>query len=165
MIKKFAMSAFALAVAFALAAPEAAAYQQACMFGKAGIGYYAKFRLVWGVPPEAEVWRRAAFGFPVEGVSAGGFASAGATHWSPDFRLGARACVNLDEVPAGQRFVVQVRDYPVNSLAFFCRGWENDRGRERIGVLTKSPDNRGKTLQLDAWGSRLAPACRPVRVE
>lgn len=167
MINKIAIAVFALASV--LAAPQAAAYEQVCMFGKPGIGYYAKFRLVWGVPHEDEIWRKAKLRFPQSGtgnnLAAGGFHSRGATHWSPDFHLGGRKCVNLDEVPEGQNFLVQVQDYPINSAAFWCVGWENDRGRRQIGVLTNSAENRGKTLHMDAWGSRYAPLCRPVRVE
>lgn len=165
MIKKLTMLAFVCASVWA---GPAAAYEQVCVFGKDGIGYQAKFRLIWGVPPENKVWRQAELGFPWESDNAnisGGFASGGATHWSSLFRLNTRKCVNLDQIPRDSRFVVQVRDYPAARPPFFCNGWENDRGKDRIGVFVNGREEEGKTLVVDAWGSIHTPRCMPSRVE
>ena len=166
-VKRFA--ALVLAVMLMIApSPDAAAYGQVCVKGIAGIGFAGKFRLVWGVPDEDTVWRKIDFGFPFKVGSnsdttcTGGFASRGATHWSPDYRLGTEKCVNLEEIPLGERFVIQNYPYGGNGCRNFCIGWEDDRGSGRTAVFVNNEDNRDLTLKVSAWGPSGYPKCRPV---
>ena len=149
-----------------LGAPQAAAYDQVCMTGKAGIGYSGRFRIVWGAPDEAAVGRKSVLGFPYDGARyAGGFSTSGATGWSEDVRLGVSRCVGLAQVPEGGRFVAQ---FEMNAWVVFadphlCVGWDGGGRGDRVGVFEKSSARRGRTLFMDAWGSKLDPYCRPAR--
>ena len=150
----------------ALAAPQAAAYEQVCMYGKAGIGYSGRFRVVWGAPGEDAVWRKSGLGFPYEGARfAGGFSTGGATDWSEDVRLGVSRCVDLAQVPEGGRFVAQfeMNAWIVFAAPHLCVGWDGARRGDKVGVFQKSSARRGITLFMDAWGSKYDPYCRPTR--
>ena len=169
----FAVSRFARAASLFLAsalllgiAPNAAAYDKVCVFGKPGIGYHGKFRLVWGVPDERTVWgKQRSHNFPTGGSRwSRGFASRGATHWSSQpVRLGVTRCVNTEEIPSGERFVVEFQVLPNIEISHFCVGWEDRRARDHVGILTN--DQPGRTLHIDAYGSKYDPWCRPAREE
>ena len=140
------LAAAALLAVGAAAAPEAAAYKQACMKAKVGVGFVGKYRVAWGIGED----------FVAAHAEGRPYHMDGATDWSGDVHLAQEQCVSLSEVPTGAHFVVQMRAGDNRAL---CHDWDNRdvfieekaSGREELSLWLDVSGATPHSMRCKAW--------------